>query len=112
MGILLLTQTVLKNILFSWIKVLCVGTTHQTLQKEVFVIDVAQVFFTKSKKVTDYQRKLAIDEDDILIKKIKSENIKIQTIDEKCLEEFKSVTNVFHKSYFQTYPHMKKYIKT
>ena len=66
----------------------------------------------KSKEVTDYQRKLAIDEDDILIKKIKSENIKIQTIDEKSLENFKSVTNVFHESYFQTYPHMKKYIKT
>ena len=66
----------------------------------------------KSKEVTDYQRKLAIDEDDILIKKIKSENIKIHTIDEKSIEEFKSVTNVFHKSYFQTYPHMKKYIKT
>ena len=65
----------------------------------------------KSKEVTDHQRKLAIYEDDILIKKIKSENIKIHTIDEKSLEEFKSVTNVFHESYFQTYPHMKKYIK-
>ena len=66
----------------------------------------------KSNEVTDYQRKLAIDEDDILIKKMKSENIKIQTIDEKSLEDFKSVTNVFHESFFQTYPHMKKYIKT
>ncbi len=65
----------------------------------------------KSKKVTDYQRKLAVEEDDILIKKIKSKNIKIQTIDEKSLENFKGVTNVFHESYFQTYPHMKKYIK-
>ncbi len=66
----------------------------------------------KSKEVTDYQRKLAIDEDDILIKKIKSKNIKIQTIDERSLKDFKSVTNVFHESYFQTYPHMKEYIKT
>ncbi len=66
----------------------------------------------KSKEVTDYQRKLAINEDDILIKKIKLENIKIQTINKKNLEDFKSVTNVFHESYFQTYPHMKQYIKT
>ena len=65
----------------------------------------------KSQEVTDYHRRLAIDEDDILIKKIKSKNIKIQTIDEKSLEDFKSVTNVFHESYFQTYPHMKQYIK-
>ena len=66
----------------------------------------------KSKEVTDYQRKLAIDEDDILINKIKSENIKIQTIDKKNLEDFKGVTNDFHEIYFQTYPHMKQYIKT
>ena len=49
----------------------------------------------KSKEVTDYQRKLAIDEDDILIKKLKLENIKIQTINKKSLKDFKSVTNVF-----------------
>ena len=66
----------------------------------------------KSKEVTDYQRKLAIDEDDILINKIKSENIKIQTINKKNLEDFKDVTNDFHEIYFQTYPHMKQYIKT
>ena len=66
----------------------------------------------KSKEVTDYQRKLAIDEDDILINKIKSENIKIQTIDKKNLQGFKGVTNAFHEIYFQTYPHMKQYIKT
>ena len=66
----------------------------------------------KSKEVTDYQRKLAIDEDDILIKKLKLENIKIQTINKKSLKDFKSVTNVFHDSYFQTYPDMKQYIKT
>ena len=66
----------------------------------------------KSKEVTDYQRKLAIDEDDILIKKLKLENIKIQTINKKSLKDFKSVTNVFHDIYFQTYPDMKQYIKT
>ena len=66
----------------------------------------------KSKEVTDYQRKLAIDEDDILISKIKSENIKIQTIDKKNLEDFKGVTKDFHEIYFQTYPHMKQYILT
>ena len=66
----------------------------------------------KSKEVTDYQRKLAIDEDDILIKKLKLENIKIQTINKKSLKDFKSVTNVFHDSYFQTYPYMKQYIKS
>ena len=66
----------------------------------------------KSKEVTDYQRKLAIDEDDILINKIKSENIKIQTIDKKNLEDFKGVTKDFHEIYFQTYPHMKQYILT
>ena len=65
----------------------------------------------KSKEVTDYQRKLAIDEDDILIKKLKLENIKIQTINKKSLKDFKSVTHVFHDSYFQTYPDMKQYIK-
>ena len=65
----------------------------------------------KSKKTTEFQRQLAINEDDILIKKINSENIKIETIDEKNLIEFKSITNVFQESYFQTYPHMQKYIK-
>ena len=66
----------------------------------------------KSKEVTDYQRELAVKEDEILINKIKSENIEIANIDEECLEDFKSVTSNFHESYFQTYPHMKKYIKT
>ena len=46
------TNCLEEHIIFMNKKVLCVGTTHQTLQKEVFVIDVAQVFFTKSKKVT------------------------------------------------------------
>jgi len=65
----------------------------------------------KSKETTKFQRKLAISEDDILIKKIKSKNIKIENIDKYCLEDFKKATNNFHENYFQTYPHMKEYIK-
>ena len=66
----------------------------------------------KSKETTKFQRRLAISEDDILIKKIKSKNIIIENIDQDGLENFKSATNNFHESYFQTYPHMKQYIKT
>ena len=66
----------------------------------------------KSKETTKFQRRLAISEDDILIKKIKSNNIKIENIDKDGLEDFKRATNNFHESYFQTYPHMKEYIKT
>ena len=66
----------------------------------------------KSKETTKFQRRLAINEDDILIKKIKSKNIKIENIDKDCLEDFKKATNNFHENYFQTYPHMKEYIKT
>ena len=66
----------------------------------------------KSKQTTKFQRRLAISEDDILIKKIKSKNIKIEKIDKDGLEDFKSATNNFHESYFQTYPHMRQYIKT
>ena len=66
----------------------------------------------KSKETTKFQRKLAISEDDILIKKIKSKNIKIENIDKDGLEDFKRATNNFHENYFQTYPHMKEYIKT
>ena len=66
----------------------------------------------KSKETTKFQRSLAINEDDILIKKIKSKNIKIENIDKDGLEDFKRATNNFHENYFQTYPHMKEYIKT
>ena len=66
----------------------------------------------KSKETTKFQRRLAISEDDILIKKIKSKNIKIENIDKDGLEDFKRATNNFHENYFQTYPHMKEYIKT
>ena len=64
----------------------------------------------KSKEITEFQRKLAFNEDNILIKKLKSKNIKIENIDKDILEDFKRVTNVFHKKYFETYPHMKKFI--
>ena len=66
----------------------------------------------KSKETTKFQRRLAISEDDILIKKIKSKNIKIENIDKDGLEDFKRATNNFHENYFQTYPHKKEYIKT
>ena len=74
--------------------------------------DLNQKFLiNKSKETTKFQRRLAISEDDILIKKIKSKNIKIENIDKDCLEDFKRATNNFHENYFQTYPHMKEYIK-
>ena len=65
----------------------------------------------KSKETTEFQRRLAINEDDILIKKIKSKNIKIEIIDKEGLEDFKRATNNFHENFFETYPHMKEYIK-
>ena len=75
--------------------------------------DLNQKFLiNKSKETTKFQRRLAISEDDILIKKIKSKNIKIENIDKDGLEGFKRATNNFHENYFQTYPHMKEYIKT
>ena len=75
--------------------------------------DLNQKFLiNKSKETTKFQRRLAISEDDILIKKIKSKNIKIENIDKDDLEGFKRATNNFHENYFQTYPHMKEYIKT
>ena len=74
--------------------------------------DLNQKFLiNKSKETTKFQRRLAISEDDILIKKIKSKNIKIENIDKDCLKDFKKATNNFHENYFQTYPHMKEYIK-
>ena len=66
----------------------------------------------KSRETTEFQRRLAISEDDILIKKIKSKNIKIENIDKDGLKDFKRTTKNFRESYFQTYPHMKEYIKT
>jgi hypothetical protein len=41
-----------------------------------------------------------------------SKHIIIENIDQDGLEDFKSATNNFHESYFETYPNMKEYIKT
>ena len=71
-----------------------------------------KLLIKKSDQVTDFQRKLAAEEDDILIKKIKSEKIKLHTLDQKNLDNFKNTTKVFHQNFFKTYPHMREYIKT
>lgn len=67
---------------------------------------------SKSKQTTDFQRQLAIQEDETLIKKMKLANIKIEKIDEDNLIEFKSITQTFHQNYFKSYPHMQRYIAT
>ena len=36
----------------------------------------------------------------------------IENIHKDGLEDFKKATNNFHENNFQTYPHMKEYIKT
>lgn len=71
-----------------------------------------KLLIKKSDQVTDFQRKLAAEEDDILIKKIKSEKIKLHTLDQKNLDDFKNTTKVFHQNFFKTYPHMREYVKT
>ena len=71
-------------------------------QKE-FVID-------KSKNATEFQRQLAILEDETLIKKMKLANIKIEKIDEENLIDFKKITQTFHQDYFKNYPHMQRYV--
>jgi TRAP-type C4-dicarboxylate transport system substrate-binding protein len=53
---------------------------------------------------------LAIKEDDILMKKIKEKGIKVVKPQTKNLDEFKKITKVFHESYFNENPHMKKFI--
>ena len=72
------------------------------LQKE-FVIN-------KSNKVTEFQRQLAVLEDENLFKEMKLANIKVEKIDEKNLIEFKNITQTFHKDYFKNFPHMQRYI--
>ena len=61
-------------------------------------------------KSTEFQRNLAIKEDDILMKKIKEKGIKVVKPQTKNLDEFKRMTKVFHESYFNENPHMKKFI--
>ena len=72
------------------------------LQKE-FVIN-------KSKKVTEFQRQLAVLEDENLLKEMKLANIKVEKIDEENLIEFKNITQTFHQDYFKNFPHMQRYI--
>jgi TRAP-type C4-dicarboxylate transport system substrate-binding protein len=74
------------------------------LQKE-FVI-------TKSNKVTEFQRQLAVLEDANLLKEMKLANIKVEKIDEENLIEFKNITQTFHQDYFKNFPHMQRYIST
>ena len=64
----------------------------------------------KSKKATEFQRQLAILEDENLIKEMKLANINIEKIDEENLIEFKNITQIFHQDYFKNYPHMQKYV--
>jgi len=63
-----------------------------------------------SKKSNVFQRTLAINEDDILIEKIKAEGVKISNLSEKNLNQFKKLTHVFHEQYFQEFPRMKEFI--
>lgn len=72
------------------------------LQKE-FVIN-------KSNKVTEFQRQLAVLEDENLLKEMKLANIKVEKIDEENLIEFKNITQTFHQDYFKNFPHMQRYI--
>jgi TRAP-type C4-dicarboxylate transport system substrate-binding protein len=74
------------------------------LQKE-FVIN-------KSNKVTEFQRQLAVLEDENLLKEMKLANIKVEKIDEENLIEFKNITQTFHQDYFKNFPHMQRYIST
>ena len=64
----------------------------------------------KSKKVTEFQRQLAVLEDANLLKEMKLANIKVQKINEENLNEFKKITQTFHQDYFKNFPHMEKYI--
>ena len=64
----------------------------------------------KSKKATEFQRQLAVQEDENLLKEMKLANIKIEKLDEENLIEFKNITQTFHQDYFKNYPHVKRYV--
>ena len=51
----------------------------------------------KSKKATEFQRKLAFLEDENMIKEMNLANIKIEKIDENNIIEFKNITRTFHQ---------------
>ena len=77
---------------------------------EELTIEEKKCIINSSKKSNIFQRTLAINEDDILIKKIKAEGIKISNLSEDNLNQFKKLTQVFHEQYFQEFPQMKKFI--
>lgn len=77
---------------------------------EKSTMEEKKCIINSSKKSNIFQRTLAINEDDILIKKIKAEGIKISNLSEDNLNQFKKLTQVFHEQYFQEFPQMKKFI--
>ena len=77
---------------------------------EELTIEEKKCIIDSSKKSNIFQRTLAINEDDILIEKIKGEGIKISNLSEDNLNRFKKLTQVFHEQYFQEFPQMKKFI--
>ena len=77
---------------------------------EELTIEEKKCIIDSSKKSNIFQRTLAINEDDILIEKIKGESIKISNLSEDNLNQFKKLTQVFHEQYFQEFPQMKKFI--
>ena len=77
---------------------------------EELTIEEKKCIINSSKKSNIFQRTLAINEDDILIEKIKGEGIKISNLSEDNLNQFKKLTQVFHEQYFQEFPQMKEFI--
>ena len=77
---------------------------------EKLTIEEKKCIINSSKKSNIFQRTLAINEDDILIEKIKGEGIKISNLSEDNLNQFKKLTQVFHEQYFQEFPQMKEFI--
>ena len=77
---------------------------------EELTIEEKKCIINSSKKSNIFQRTLAINEDDILIEKIKAEGIKISNLSENNLNQFKKLTQVFYEQYFQEFPQMKEFI--
>ena len=77
---------------------------------EKLTIKEKKCIINSSKKSNIFQRTLAINEDDILIEKIKEEGIKISNLSEDNLNLFKKLTQFFHVQYFQEFPQMKEFL--
>ena len=77
---------------------------------EKSTMEEKKCIINSSKKSNVFQRTLAINEDDFLIKKIKAEGIKISNLSKDNLNQFKKLTQVFHEQYFQEFPQMKEFI--